>query len=57
MVSGFFPGISVVVQNQYISTRTNYIPDVSKFKNKFSYRGEIGLELAIQKTISFYQKK
>jgi len=58
-VASFFPGISVVIQNQLASSKgsMNYVPDVSKFKEKFSVRQEIDLELAIKKTISHYQKQ
>lgn len=58
-VASFFPGISVVIQNQLPSSKgsVNYVPDVSKFKERYNLMQEIDLGMAIKKTISHYKKK
>ena len=56
-IAELFPGISVNILNQNRATdrNQNYVPDVSKFKNKFELNQNIGLEIAIQRTIEYYK--
>ena len=56
-VASFFPGLKVEILNQVNPTdrNQNYVPDVSKFKREFNVKGNIGLEEAISKTISYYR--
>ena len=56
-IAEFFPGISVNTLNltRPGDRNQNYIPDVSKFKNKFKFDQNTDLDNAIQKTISFYK--
>ena len=56
-IAELFPGISINILNQNRSTdrNQNYVPDVSKFKNKFELNQNIDLEIAIQRTIEYYK--
>ncbi len=56
-VASFFPGLKVDIWDQLNPTdrNQNYIPDVTKFKNEFSFAQPIDLKHAIQKTILYYQ--
>jgi nucleoside-diphosphate-sugar epimerase len=55
MIAGFFPGTTVNILNQNLATdgNRNYIPDVTKFNEKFKLGPIIELEEAILKTIVF----
>jgi nucleoside-diphosphate-sugar epimerase len=55
MIAGYFPGISVNILNQThpADRNQNYVPDVTKFKEKFNLSPKIDLEEAILKTISY----
>jgi nucleoside-diphosphate-sugar epimerase len=55
-IAGFFPEIKVKKLNQIKRTdrNQNYIPDCQKAKTQFCFKGSIGLNEAISRTIQYY---
>ena len=47
--------VDILNQNRATDRNQNYVPDVSKFKNKFELYQNIDLKIAIQKTIEYYK--